>query len=139
MSFLTAEQILSADDMKLEVVTCSEWGGDVLVRPLPSYEQDQWEISCAEAKEDGKAMPDQFRARFALLGLCNPDGSPLFKPEQLKALSRKNGAPVNRIVRKIREISGMTEQAVEQAEKNSDAAPDDNSGSNSATDSPSPT
>ncbi len=128
--YLTGDDVLAAKDMQPVDVPVPEWGGTVCVRPLASWEQDQWDILVAEAKEDDKTMPDLFRARFAQMGLCHPDGSPLLTAAQLKALSQKSVAPINRVCRKIREISGMEEGAVERAEKNSGSAPAGNSGSN---------
>ena len=127
---LSAEEILNAPDLQPVLVPTPEWGGAVYVRPLESWEQDDWECRVAEAKEAKEFMPSQARSRVAIMGLCRVDGSPLFTATQLKALSKKCSAPINRIVQKILEISGMKEDAVEKAEKNSGHAQPDNSGSN---------
>jgi hypothetical protein len=135
---LTGAEILDAPDLSPVLVKCPEWGGSVFVRPLESWEQDDYECRVAEAKQNDQVMPAQFRARLALTGLCHRDGSPLFTDAQLKKLSKKSAAPINRIVKKILEISGMDGDAVERAEKNSAGAPGDSSGSNSATATESP-
>lgn len=127
---LSAEEILAAPDMKPVKVPCPEWGGTVLVRPLTSWESDEWENKNAEAKADGFAIQPQFRANICAQCLCRADGSPLFTPAQVKALSQKSAAPINRIMNKIFELSGMKADAVDKAEKNSGAAPTDNSGTN---------
>ena len=127
---LSADDILASPDMLPVKVTCPEWGGVVYVRPLMSWEQGEWEQAIADAKADDKYMPDLFRARLVVKASCTPTGAPLFTDTQIKALSQKNAAPVHRLAAKITAISGMASDAVEQAEKNSDVAPDISSGSN---------
>lgn len=130
---LTAAEIQAADDLKPVKVPCPEWGGMVLVRPLSNWEQEEWEEEVALAKEDGRFMPQQYRARLCLKCLVTPSGAPLFGADKLKMLSQKSAGPLTRILKKILEITGMSEGALERAEKNSVADPSASSGSNSST------
>ena len=60
---LTAEEILSTDDRKVERVACPEWGGHVHVRSLSGEELDAWEVEQFERsrieKEEGNPCGKQ--------------------------------------------------------------------------------
>lgn len=131
---LSGAEILAAQDMKPVKVPCPEWSKDgkrgyVHVRPLASWEAEKWEADVAEAKENNQYMPQQYRAALCLKCLCTADGDPLLSADKLKALTQKSAGPIQRIVKRIIEISGMSNEAVEEAEKNSAPAPGDSSGS----------
>lgn len=118
-----------------------EWGGSVLLRPLMGWERDDWDRQCSASKESGDIVPQHFRARLVRMALVGPDGRHLYseKPEELKALSRKGAAALDRLFTEVCRRAGMGQAAAEAAEKNSEPARSGSSGSNSptATESPS--
>jgi hypothetical protein len=107
MKVLSREDILSADDVKLEKVEVPEWGGVVFVRPLTGVERDEFDIKIYEASQNKTAR--NVRGLLVCLGCVGEDGKRLFTEEHISVLGSKNAAPLDRIADKIRAISGLNE------------------------------
>ena len=71
------------------------------------------------------------RARFAVLVLVNDAGEPLFNEQQAAQLGNKSAKSMTRIWEEGRKFNKMDDDAVESAEKNSEAAQSGSSGSSS--------
>lgn len=75
--YLSAEQILDADDLLREEVSVPEWGGVVLVQGMNGTDRDRFEAQMLNRNMDGvdkdKAL-DQYRARLAAACLVTADG-----------------------------------------------------------------
>ena len=122
---LTKSAILSAKDKRVEKVDTPEWGGHVYVCSLSGEQKDELEEQLTSSDSHVG-----LRAWFAAAGLCDEGGNSLgFTPKEVDELSRKNAAPLERIVDKVREISADTAEAVEELEKNSEVAPSGSDGS----------
>lgn len=142
---LTKQQILEANDRKVEMVPTPKWGGDVFVRPLDGDSRDEYDrivsekrwpapdpISGATPEPDWRGL----RAALCALGMCDENGTLMgFTELEVIALGHKDGETLDRVHRKIRDISGLNIEAIEEAEKNSPGDQKGNSGSSS----PSPT
>lgn len=134
---LTANEILAAPDLKQERVEVPEWGGDVILRGLSAYDREWFELSIIEGEPaegaDGKIARkfDTLNARAKLLSraIVDEDGNAIFDESQLIALGRKSNDVIGRLFRKAQALSGIGENAVDKAEKNSDGDP--NAGSSS--------
>lgn len=71
---------------------------------------------------------------IAAMGLCEEDGSLAFdydNADDLSVIAKLDGQDLDGIGLKLFELSGLTKGAVEEASKNSDASPNDSSGSSS--------
>lgn len=125
VEYLTKDAILGADDLPSEDVEVKEWGGTVRVRGLTATERDRFEFSLAASKD----KPDQTEVRAQVVGRClvDGDGKRLFTDKELSKLGAKNAAPVDRLFDKVRELSGMSDRAVEDAAEDFNVAPDDGS------------
>lgn len=131
MALLTKQQILDAEDIKTETVLVPEWGGEVLVRGLSGAERDMFEdrIVKREGKSTRVILKD-VRAKLAALCMVDEDGHRVFSDAEVAALTKKSAAGLQRVWEAARNLSGMTDEDVEELEKNSESVPADVSLSN---------
>lgn len=125
MTLLTADQILTADDLDTKDVEVSEWGGSVRVRGLSGRERDRFEASLRDDR--GETDTDNIRAKLVGRAVIDETGSRVFTDAQINALGEKSGAVLDRLFDEIRDLSGMTDEAAEKIAGNSEAAPSDGS------------
>jgi hypothetical protein len=107
---LTAEQILSADDMGLKKVHVKEWGGDVHIRVMSVGERDEYERMWIGKRELGIA---NFRTQYLARVLCDDSGALLFSREQVAELATKSGAVMGRLFDEAMKHNRMTEEDVQ--------------------------
>lgn len=124
---LTREQILGADDLKSEVVDVPEWGGSVRVSMMSGVARDAFQTSI----QDSDKSISYFQNSLIVATVVGDDGAPLFAMSDLTALRAKSAAAVTRVANVAERLNGFGAKAVETAEKNSEAAPSGDSGSDS--------
>lgn len=116
---LSKQQILTAkSDTTIVSVDTPEWGDDasVCVRSLSGNERDAYEQSIFE---QGQGNFRGLRAKLVALALCDDAGEPMgFTQAEVEQLGNKNGAVIDRLFERVKAISGMADEAVEQAAKN---------------------
>jgi hypothetical protein len=110
--YLTAEQILSADDFRYAEVDVPEWGGTVRVRTMSAKQRDALNRMF---KDRGEVESTEF---MLLMCVVDENGNRVLKREHLDMLKEKSVAPINRIVKAISDLMGTSSDAVESAEKN---------------------
>lgn len=127
MGYLSAEEILAAEDLETVEVDVPEWGGTVLVRPFTATERDRYELAIREAARN----PDnaQIRAQFAGRVMVDEQGKRLFSDREVGKLGEKSAAPLDRIIDTVRELSGMSKGAADRAAEGFGNAPSDGSSS----------
>jgi hypothetical protein len=141
--FLTAEQILDADDRPTETVDVPEWHGKVLVRGMDGHGRDEY--FAAMAVQQGKrVVQDVSNASAKLCSRCivNPDTlEPAFTQQQVDALGRKSAAALERVGQVAARLSGLSEEDMEELGKDSGNTPNggSTSGSPPSSDGPSET
>lgn len=133
VTFLTADDILSADDRKSEPVEVPEWGGTVLVRGLSGEDRDAYESGLTERrrvmtgpnKGGYETVPNlkNGNAKLVALAIVDPAGNRLFSDHQVALLGQKSSAALSRCFEVAARLSGMTDTAVEDAEGNSEDGP----------------
>lgn len=138
MVLLTREALLQKDDLKVEKVELSK--GYVFVREMTGHEKDVWEQSMLKQKPSGnknkgveyETTLEDFRAKLAVVTVCDADGNLLFKPEDAKVLNKMMSATnMERIVTAAQKLNAISEQEKEEILKNSEADQTDNSNSSS--------
>lgn len=136
--FLTKEMLLQRDDLKIEKVELSK--GFVYVREMTGHEKDIWEQSMLKQKPSGdKRKPveyettlEDFRAKLAVVTVCDAEGNLLFKPEDVKTLSRMMSATnMEKIIDVAQRINAISQKDRDEILKNSEADLDGNSNSGS--------
>lgn len=123
--FLSKDDILKADDLPVEEVDVPEWGGTVRVRGLTGTERDRFEFQMAAARKD----PSKSQVRAEIVGRCmvDEDGKRLFTDHEIVKLGTKSGAALDRVFDVVRDLSGMGDDAVEEAAEDFGTAPGDGS------------
>lgn len=109
---LTRDQILSAQDHKIERVPVPEWGGEVCVTTMKAGERDRWELGI-----QGKTIAD-IRASLLHLTLCDEKGERLFSADDIQALSEKASAPIQRLFDASVKLNRVSKEDVKELEKN---------------------
>lgn len=113
MAMLTKASVLSVDDFSYAIVPCPEWGGDMRVRGLTAAEQ------AAISKKVNAKNTDDIAVVVALMGCVDSNGDRFFDQSDKDALKGKSYAVVDRLAKKILELSGSGDpDAIENARKN---------------------
>jgi len=124
--FFGREDILQIDDLPTEDVYVEPWGAWVRVRALTAGERDAYQNSMFEVRHRGRGQPPEIRykpekasARLVALSVIDEQGNRLFTEADVEALARKNARAIDIIAAVARRLSGLDEEALEEAEGNS--------------------
>ena len=128
MPNLTRDQILTIPDYELEAVEVPEWGGTVHVRTMSGRQRDAYEQLSREVLNGGDGAPN-VRARVVACFACDEAGNALFEPADVEALGRKSYRALDRVFDAGLRLNGLTAEAVDGLEKNSETTPGNDSGS----------
>lgn len=123
---LSRADIESANDIRTEIVSVPEWGGDVAVRQLTGAERDAFEQGLVRTGPDGKREADLANMSAKLVAACLVDGTTgdrLFSDSDIDRLANKSATALRRVFEAAQRLNGMGAGAVEAVEKNSPAAP----------------
>lgn len=128
MALLTRDEILSADDIKTEIIEVPEWGGEVKVKALTGAQRDRFEQNSVEGKgKDTKVNLTNIRARLVAASVVDDNNKPIFQDSDVKALGAKSAAALNRVFEVAQRLSGLTEEDVKELTENLDEGQPDNS------------
>lgn len=132
---LSREDILNAKDIKTEIVDCPEWGGSVTVKGLTAEERDKWEQSLYTTKQHGRKVEvishrDNIRAKFIAVSVVDENGKLMFSTGDIGMLAQKSAAPVDRIFAVAQRLSGMSNEDMDELEKNLNNGQEDTSTTN---------
>jgi len=116
MATLTKEQILQANDLKIETVDVPEWGGSVGVRTMTGTERDSFEQSIVEKK--GKTNLSNIRARLCALTVVDDSGKRIFNDNEVAELGKKSAAALDRVFTVAQKMNGFGEKDIEELGKN---------------------
>lgn len=118
---LSKDAILSATDRNYKDEYVPEWGGTVRVTGLSGTDRDAYEAAMVDAKgKPAMQRLQNFRTKLVVKCLVNENGERIFDDSDVKELGSKNGAVLDRLFDVARELSGMGQDAVADAEKNSE-------------------
>jgi len=112
-AYLSLDQILDAQDVLYDDVEVPEWGGSVRVRGLTAEEKNSIAKEARDPSVRNKLAIDTDRAQFTVvqLGLVEPR----IGKENFQAIMAKNAAPIERIYRRIMQLSGEDLSEIEEA------------------------
>lgn len=111
MSLLNKASFLTGEYFQYAVVPVPELGGEMRVRGLSAYEQ-----SVITKKVNNKQM-DDLAIVVCIMGCVDENGERVFTVDDKDALKNKPYAVLDRIAKKILELSG-NESDIDTAEKN---------------------
>jgi hypothetical protein len=135
---LNREALLAKDTLEIVKVELNETQ-HVFVRQMTGHERDVFEQSLVRKNRDTKGnvvgfdqATEDYRAKIAVVTVCNEEGILLFKPNDYALLSKMMSAKkLEAIVKVAQRINAIAEEEKELLAKNSDAVPDGSSSSDS--------
>lgn len=113
MPHLTLDQIKAADDVKTVEVEIPEWNGHVTVKGMTGRLR-----SNLEQKVNSNAPHGDVKMMVVIACTLNADGNPMFSNDDKKWLVEKAAGPIEKIFEAACKLSGITDQAVDEAEGN---------------------
>lgn len=127
MSLLTKDQILSADDLQTKDVYVKPWDGYVRIRTMTAHERDRFEQMMFSNKGGKRERMDDVRATLVSLTVVDEDGKRMFSDKDVKALSKKSAAALDKIFSEAQSLNAVSDEDVEEIAKNSEETQDDSS------------
>lgn len=124
-----ADDLLSYDDKRVDVVEVPEWSMRVRIGTLEGTDRARFEAYCAAL--NGSEMPIDYRERLCVLTIIDGQGDRVFGDDQVEALGRKNAAGLKRVFDAASRLNKLGMGDMEEARGNSDGAPSASSGSDS--------
>lgn len=128
------ERILAADDLDSEVVDIPEWDNVKLeLRVMTGTERAHMVERSKHANPDEKGLdPHKFYPNVLIASCFDPEtGARVFTDSDVKALSDKSAAVLERLATRCMELSGLSDAAVKRLGKDSETTPSDASTSSS--------
>ena len=123
---LNKEAILSADDLKQEVIQVPEWKGEVIIRTMTGEERDAFD---SEMIRDDKKSFKNIRARFLSLIICDEQGNRLFDDKEIAQLGKKSAAALDRLFSAGQKLNRLSNDDIEELAGNSEPIQKDSSNS----------
>lgn len=137
-NLLNRAKLLEKEKLEVEKV---ELGNDefVYVKQMTGRERDNFEQSLLKKNRDTKGQvigyeqaTEDFRAKLAVVTLCDETGKLLLEPRDYGTLSQNmSAARLEKIVNAAQKLNAISEQDKEELVKNSNPEPEDNSNSGS--------
>jgi hypothetical protein len=116
---LDRQAILGCEDFEVRELEIPEWGGSLFIRTMRGIDRDSWEWEQGQAIREGRT-PENIRATLAVRCICDKDGVLLFTKSDAPALGNKSGAVLDRIWSAARSLNHISDEDVEELEKNSE-------------------
>jgi len=105
----TIEQILNAPDLEGEIFEVPEWGTSIKLKGLSK--QDQLDIR-RKSMVNGELDSDKSEMLTFLTGVVEPE----FKLEHYTLLTQKAAGVIDRVLKRIMLLSGVTPQDIREAQ-----------------------
>ena len=122
---LNLDDILAADDIKIESVDVPQWGGTVYLRTITGDQRDAFD----EKFTAGKSL---IGMRRCFVGVCLCDSAGVFcapSESEVCALGRKSSAARDRLFGVAQRINGMRPEQMDDIAKNLPTEAESDSGS----------
>ncbi len=125
---LGRNDLLSLEDSEVIKVYIDDWDRNVYIRTVSGEERDRF---TQETQNRQRTSTDllNFRARFAVMVLCDADGKRLFTDQDVQLLGEKSAAALEQIFDAGLTLNKMGNTAVEEMAGNSDSGRNGDSGS----------
>lgn len=112
---LKADDILAAEDLKIEPIDLPEWGGSAFIRVMNGTERDSWEVYAQKQMSSDRV---NMRARLAVICLCDDKGERIFKDSQAADLAKKSSIALDRVYEAAVRLNRIGAADLEALEKN---------------------
>jgi hypothetical protein len=116
---LNRDQILESADLRTEIVSVPEWGGDVIVSGMTGAARDAWEQSLLLKTGNSTSVNmENMRARLVVATVVDESGNRIFTAADIAALGAKSGAALDRVCKVAQRLNGLTDQELEDIKGN---------------------
>ena len=135
MTLLNFDDIVASQDKEYEDVEVPEWGGTVRIATMSGEDRDRWELSMMQAddsSERGFKLNFDAYSRVRLVAMCLVDDNfnrIFVTKEQIERLSQKSGKVMDLLYDVAQRVNGITDEDIDDLEKNSVSAQNGASGS----------
>lgn len=137
-NLLDKTSLLSKEKLEIQKVVFDN-GDFVFVRQMTGHERDTFEQSLLRKNRDNKGAvigyeqaTEDFRAKLAVITLCDEEGKALLEPKDYLTLSMNMSAKrLEQIVNEAQKLNAISEEDKEALVKNSGAVQDGNFSSDS--------
>ena len=135
MTLLNFDDIVASQDKEYQDVDVPEWGGTVRIATMSGEDRDRWELSMMQAddtSERGFKLNFDAYSRVRLVAMCLVDNnfSRIFTTtEEMDALAKKSGKVMDLLYDVAQRVNGITDEDIDDLEKNSVSAQNGDSGS----------
>ena len=119
-NLLSKDQILSADDLQTKDVYVKPWDGYVRIRTMTAHERDRFEQMLFTNKGGKRERMDDVRATLVSLTVVDANGKRMFSDKDVKALSKKSAAALDKIFSEAQSLNAVSDEDVEEMAKNSE-------------------
>ncbi len=127
---LTRDEILDIQDIVIEEVDVTEWGGSVYVKGMTGAERDKFEVSIVKTRgKQASVNMQNIRAKLAAQSICDKDGKRLFTMKDVNALGEKSAAALQRVFNVAQRLSGISDDDLEELSEEMEDNPFDDSAS----------
>lgn len=109
---LTVADILAANDIVEEDVEVPEWGGSVRIRAFTKARQQELRFMATDPRTQ-KLDNEKLELQIFIHGVIDPQFAPAHQTE----LREKSAGALDRVLKRIMAISGMSDEAVAEAKK----------------------
>lgn len=118
MNMLTKDQILTAQDLKTEVVEVPEWGGTVRVSEMSGQDYAAFVETAFPGEDADKGQAKHFASTLVAFCVVDEAGERIFSVSDIDALARKSKTALERVFEVADRLNVITKKAREAAEKN---------------------
>lgn len=108
---------LRPPQLKTSTLNLPELGGSILVRELTGSERDQLDALNMERKNIGDFLTKR-TIHLVSCGVIDEKGNSVFNVKEVEELHSTNAPTLQKIEKRISELSGITKADQEQTEKN---------------------
>lgn len=118
------DKIREIQDIQIVEVPVPEWGETLRVRGLTGAERDQFEGALMKVSSNGgrtasmQISTGNVRALLVSLSVIDENGQRIFSDADVDWLGKKSATALDRIASKAMELSGLSGETLEIAEKN---------------------
>ena len=134
MTLLNFDDIVASQDKEYQDVDVPEWGGTVRIATMSGEDRDRWELSMMQAddtSERGFKLNFDAYSRVRLVAMCLVDDNfnrIFVTKEQIERLSQKSGKVMDLLYDVAQRVNGITDEDIDDLEKNSVSAQNGDSG-----------
>ena len=134
MTLLNFDDIVASQDKEYQDVDVPEWGGTVRIATMSGEDRDRWELSMMQAddnSERGFKLNFDAYSRVRLVAMCLVDDNfnrIFVTKEQIEKLSQKSGKVMDLLYDVAQRVNGITDEDIDDLEKNSKSAQNGDSG-----------